>query len=523
MSTHLDLIDYLAILPEILLVALLFIVLGYKSFAKKPDGRTAGLITAWGTGFIILLVGVLAALYWGDIAVFDPRGVGAEFNLRIPMLYWGSMIAFDPIGVVFRCMFLIALLLTTLFSLDTPGLTQPEYFALLITSTIGFNLMSVSTDFVMLVIALETAGISLYLLAAYTSESGSARVGIRSSEAGMKYFVYGSFATALMLYGLSMMYGLTGRTNIYAVAQWLQNIFAAYPSASALGQGVNAFVIVAAVLIVAGLAYKVSLVPFHWWAPDVYEGAPAAVAGFTSSASKAAGFALFIRMFSAGVVGAPVQQSLWWAMLVAMTIITMGLGNMLAIFQTNIKRMLAYSSVAQAGYVMIGLVAFTPDAAGAAMFYLLMYVITNIAAFGTIILVSNYTGAEEMKDFYGLSRRSPYLAIAMLFALLSLGGIPPTAGFFGKFFLFKAAVEAGLWWLALIGILFAFISLYYYLTIVKYIYLYRGEDDDVAIPVSRGAKVGMGLCVIGILILGIIPGAAFEWTQNAAQWFFISG
>ena len=517
MSTRLEFIDYLAILPEILLIALLFIVLGYKSFAKRPEGRTAGLITAWGTALILVVVGVLTVLFWNEIATFDPRGVGEGFNYRLPVTRWGGMIAADPIGVVFRLMFLLALLLTSLFSLDTPNLTHPEYFALLITATIGFNLMSVATDFVMLVIALETAGISLYMLAGYTTESN------RSSEAGMKYFVYGAFATALLLYGLSMVYGLTGRTNIYAVAHWLQNIFAAYPANTEMGQGVNAFVIVAAVLIVAGFAYKVSIVPFHWWAPDVYEGAPVAVAGFTSSASKAAGFALFIRVFSAGVVGAPSQNSLWWAMLVAMTIITMGLGNMLAIFQTNIKRMLAYSSVAQAGYVMIGLVAFTAEAAGAAMFYLLMYVITNIAAFGTVVLVSNYTGAEEMSDLNGLSRRSPYLSIAMLFALLSLGGIPPTAGFFGKFFLFKAAVEAGLWWLALIGILFAFVSLYYYLTVVKYIYLYRSEDDDVAIPISRGAKVGMALCVIGILVLGIIPSAAFEWTENAAQWFFITG
>ncbi|MDX1662350.1 MAG: NADH-quinone oxidoreductase subunit N, partial [Candidatus Promineifilaceae bacterium] len=261
----------------------------------------------------------------------------------------------------------------------------------------------------------------------------------------------------------------------------------------------------------------------HFWAPDVYEGAPAAVTGFVSTASKAAGFAVLIRVFTAGIFGAPEIDPLmnrWWAMLVAITIVTMTLGNLMAIFQNNLKRMLAYSSVAQAGYTLIGLVALTADGAGAAMYYLLMYVMTNVAAFGVIVLVSTRTGSDDMKDFYGLSRRSPYLALAMLVALLSLGGIPPTAGFIGKFFVFKAAVDVGLWWLALIGVLNAFIGLYYYLTVVKYMYLYRSEDEAVAIPVSRAAGLGLGLAVLGILWLGIIAGPAFEWTQRAGLAFF---
>ena len=512
MSVQLNFLDYLAIMPELMLIALLFIVLGYKSFAKKPDGRTAGLITAWGVGLMLIVLAVLATVFWQDIAAYDSRVLGAGLN--IPVLRWGSMIAADPIGVIFRFMFLVALMLTALLSLDTPALQHSEYFSLLIAATIGFNLMAVATDFVMLMIALETAGISLYLLAGYVTKDE------RSAEAGIKYFVYGAFATAIMLYGLSMMYGLTGRTNIYAVAQWVRVEMGQYQGVQALFNGLNAYIVVAATLIVAGLGYKISIVPFHWWAPDVYEGAPTPVAGFTSSASKAAGFALFIRVFSAGVVGIPSQRSLWWAMLVAMTIITMGLGNMLAIYQTNIKRMLAYSSVAQAGYVMIALVSFTPEAAGSAMFYLMLYVVTNVIAFGAIVLVANHTGAEEMSDLYGLSRRSPYLAIALMLAILSLSGIPPTAGFVGKFLIFRAAVNAGLWWLALIGILFAFISLYYYLTVIKYIYLYRGDDDDVAIPVSRAAKVAMAMGTFAILYLGIFPSTMINWAEGAAQWFF---
>ncbi len=505
MVTEITWLAYLAILPEILLVLMLFIILGYKSFNKNTDGRTSGIAVAWGTGFILVITVVTAVAYWGDIA-----SVETSTGLRLPVQHWGDMIASDPIGIVFRVMFLIALMLTSMFATSSPTLRHTEFYALLITATIGFNLMAVATDFVMLVVALETAGISLYLLAGYVSKDS------RSAEAGMKYFVYGAFATALMMYGLSLLYGVTGRTNFYDLAVQLQQ----QGNAAASPQNFNTFLVVTAVLLIAGFGYKISAVPFHWWAPDVYEGAPAAVTGFASTASKAAGFALLMRVFTAGVVGSPVQGNIWWAMLVAITVLTMILGNLLAIYQTNIKRMLAYSSVAQAGYVLVGLVSFTPDAAGAALFYLLLYVITNIAAFGVIILVSETTGSDEMKDFYGLSRRSPYLALAMLFALLSLGGIPPAAGFFGKFFLFRAAVDAGLWWLALIGILTSFISLYYYLGIVKYIYLYRSDDDDVPIVTSRAAKLALTASTVGVVYLGIFAGPAINWTRSAADWFF---
>ena len=216
----------------------------------------------------------------------------------------------------------------------------------------------------------------------------------------------------------------------------------------------------------------------------------------------------------------PDQSSMWWAMLVAMTIITMTLGNLAAIWQKNIKRMLAYSSIAQAGYAMIGLVTLSQDGSGATLFYLLMYVFTNIAAFGGIMLVSNVTGSERLEDFNGLSRRSPYLALIMLFALLSLSGIPPTAGFFGKFFIFRAAVDQGLWWLAGIGILNAFVALYYYLSVAKYMYLYRSDEEDVPIPVSRAAWTGLFVSLLAILYLGVFAGPAFEWTREAAGAFY---
>jgi NADH-quinone oxidoreductase subunit N len=292
-------------------------------------------------------------------------------------------------------------------------------------------------------------------------------------------------------------------------------------------QNVNAVLLIAAAMIIVGFGFKISAVPFHFWTPDVYEGSPTPFTAFVSTASKAAGFAVFMRVFTSGMLsftpgnlGQPGQGSAWWPMLVSMCIITMTIGNFAAIYQRNIKRMLAYSSVAQAGYAMIGLVTFTPDGTGATMFYLLMYVFTNVAAFGVIIVISNVSKSEQMEDFYGLNKRSPFLALIMMFALLSLGGIPPTAGFFGKFFIFKAAVDAGYWWLALIGILNAFVALYYYLSVLKYMYLYDSDQEEVAIPVSRGAWVGLGLSTLAIIYLGVNAGPAFEWTQEAAVAFF---
>jgi NADH-quinone oxidoreductase subunit N len=354
----------------------------------------------------------------------------------------------------------------------------------------------------------------------------------RSPEAGMKYFVYGAFATSLMLYGMSLIYGLTGQTNLYEIGRMVVQV----PSvADAVGnaalltdvQNVNAVLLIAAAMIIVGFGFKISAVPFHFWTPDVYEGSPTPFTAFVSTASKAAGFAVFMRVFTSGMLsfapgnlGQPGQGSAWWPMLVSMCIITMTIGNFAAIYQRNIKRMLAYSSVAQAGYAMIGLVTFTPDGSGATMFYLLMYAFTNVAAFGVIIVISNVSKSEQMEDFYGLNKRSPFLALIMMLALLSLGGIPPTAGFFGKFFIFKAAVDAGYWWLALIGILNAFVALYYYLGVLKYMYLYDSDQEEIAIPVSRGAWVGLGLSTLVILYLGVFARPAFEWTREAAVAFF---
>lgn len=502
MSAQITLESILALAPELSLLILAVAILFLDKVFKRGNQRGLGLTTAWGAFFILLLTVGL----W--LFLDQPSDV--------PESYWGGMIRQDLVTLVFRLIFLIALFITALISLDFKGVQRGEYYGLIIIATIGFSLMAAAADLIMLYIALETASISLYLLAAFKKDEA------RSDEAGMKYFIYGAFASAVMLFGMSYLYGLTQETNIYVIAQEITQSVLPDPT-------LRATVLISAALVIVGFGFKISVVPYHFWAPDVYEGAPTPITGLVSTASKAAGFAVFLRVFTAGVFGPADSSNAWWAMLVAICIVTMTLGNLLAIRQSNIKRLLAYSSIAQAGYAMIGLVTalttfgLNPDSidgAGATMFYLAYYAITNIAAFGIIILVSNISGSDETKDLAGLSRRSPYLALAMLFALLSLGGIPPTAGFFGKFFIFRAAVEAGLWWLALIGIINAFIALYYYLSVAKVMYLYRSEDEDVAIPVSRAAGLAIGITIFGIIYLGILANPAFELTRQAAMAFF---
>ncbi|MFL7837639.1 MAG: NADH-quinone oxidoreductase subunit N [Candidatus Promineifilaceae bacterium] len=500
MSPNLDSTWVAALAPEIGLTILLVLVLAYDRFLKPEDRRRVGMMTAWGA-FITLLV-VLGLWLFFDMP-------NSQWTLNESQM-WGGMIRFDMVSLVFTVIFLSALGLTSLLAMDVPYLQRSEFYALLIAAAIGFCLMGASADLIMVYVALELASVSSYVLAGFAMQKKL------SSEAGMKYFIYGAFATGVMLYGLSMIFGVTGETNIYVIGTLTKGNLPA---------GVNAVILLAAALALVGFGFKISAVPYHFWTPDVYQGAPTPFTGYVSTASKAAGFAVLLRVFTSGAFGdvsnfSPTNAPGWWAMIVSICIITMTLGNLVAIFQTNIKRLLAYSSIAQAGYILIGFVTLSQDGTGASMFYLLMYLFTNIAAFGVIILVSNITGSDEISDLDGLNRRAPGLALIMLFAVLSLGGIPPTAGFFGKFFIFRSAVDSGLWWLALIGILNAFVALYYYLSIIKHMYLYRSDDEEIAIPVSRAAQIGLVISIFFVLYLGIFANSAYTWTLEAAASFF---
>ncbi|MFH2037822.1 MAG: NADH-quinone oxidoreductase subunit N, partial [Chloroflexota bacterium] len=387
--------------------------------------------------------------------------------------------------------------ITAMFLMDIEHVgRRAEAYLLLIASTIGMTLMATAADLVMLYLSIETTSIPLYILAGFLRDDD------RSVEAGFKYLLFGALTSTILLYGFSLLFGLTGETSIYALA----DLFAAF---SPLAFGVL-------ILALIGLAFKVSLVPFHFWAPDVYEGAPTPVAGFLSTASKAAGFVVILRLF---VIVFPGIADNWSLILAILATLTMTLGNLLALAQKNIKRMLAYSSIAHAGYAMIGVVAFSKLGVTGTAFYLMAYILTNLAAFGAVAVVGRVTGSDEMKAYFGLHRRAPGLALVMLVAFLSLAGMPPFGGFVAKIFVFSAAIEQGWIWLAVVGVLNSIVGLFYYLTVLKYVYLYRmeGEEEEKhSIVLSHPYAIALTVLTVGIVLIGAFFGPWYEIANSAA-------
>lgn len=479
MSGQIPSTSFLAILPEIGLLLLAGLVLLFDLIWRdKRSGRLAW-ITAAG---LVVIAGL-------SVAFARP---GAE-----PVLMWGGMLRLDAAGFVFRLIFLLGAAVTALFALDSETLrSRGEFFALLLVSTLGMSLMASSADLVMLYLAIETTSIPLYVLAGFILHDP------KSVESGLKYLLFGAMASAVMLFGFSLLYGFTGTTQIYEMAALLRGFD-------------PLFLTVAAVLMVlVGFAFKISAVPLHFWAPDVYEGAPSPVAGFLSTASKAAGFAVLMRV---ALTAFPVDLAGVWPLMVAvMAAASMILGNFLAVAQKNIKRLLAYSSIAQAGYILIGVAAANSLGISGALYYLMAYLVTNLAAFGIVTAVGRAVGSDEISAYGGLSRRSPALGMALLAALLSLGGIPPFAGFFGKLLVFGSAIQANMVWLAVIGILNAIVGLYYYLNVLKVVYLYRSADDQQPLTLTSGWKVALVVCVAGIVVLGFIFSPWYSWANQAA-------
>jgi NADH-quinone oxidoreductase subunit N len=469
------------ILPEILLLLLAAVVMVVDVFLPRERKKALGVINVVG---LLIVLGV--AVLWRP-----------ETELAL-----GGMIRADITALVFRVMFIVAAAIVSLISMDFDQLEQDgEYYALVVVAALGLGLMAAANDLVMLYVAMELTSITQYLLVGYLRDQS------RSSEAGMKYFLFGAVTSTVMLYGLSLLYGFTGQTNFSAVAAGLSGVD-------------GPPVLVAIILIAVGFGFKVAAVPFHFWTPDVYEGAPTPITGYISVASKAAGFAVLIRVFN---IVFPAPHSEWINLVETLSIVTMTLGNVLAIPQSNIKRMLAYSSIAQAGYVLIGVASASQLGLAASIFYLGAYVLTNLAAFGIVVLVSNKTGGDEIKDFAGLQRRSPYLSVLMMLALLSLAGVPPLVGFFGKFFLFQAAMEAGLVRLVIIGVLNAIVGLYYYLIIIKVMFVDRPERlEDEAEPVIVPTASGwaLGVTILGIVFLGIVVTPWYDLATKAAGVFF---
>ena len=492
-----DNFQYIAILPEIGLTVMAMVALFMDVYLPNGQRRSIAIVS-----FIGLMILSIVPL------IFPPIDSSAT--------YWGGMIRYDALAQMFKVMVIMAGAISCLLAIDTKSLGERgEYYLIVIVATLGATLVASAADMIMLFVALETISIPLYILAAFRRDDQ------RSSESGMKYFLFGSFSSAVMMYGLSFIYGFSNETNLYAIAQWLGGeAFSTNPVP----------VLAAMVMVFVGFGFKVSAVPFHFWTPDVYEGAPTPVTAFVSVASKAASFAILVRFFLAVfpeslMIGGISIQAYWAPMMAILATLTMTIGNVLALWQSNIKRMLAYSSVAQAGYVLIGIAAIqsqTELGVASVAFYLFMYTFTNLLSFAVVILFSEATGSESIKDFAGLSRRSPALAITMTIAFLSLAGLPPTAGFIGKFFLFNAAVEAGLTWLAVVGVLNSLVALYYYLVVVKIIYVDRSEDADKPIAVSNPYRWVLAITTIAVIALGTFAvSPVFNWARESARSLFV--
>ncbi len=473
-----DLSTLVNLLPQILLLVLAGIVMTVDLFLPEERKKELAVISIVGLAVILLLA-----------ITIQPE---TEEVL-------GGMIRTDLTARIFGALFIIAALVTCLISMSFDDLRQGgEYYALILIATLGMGLMAAANDLIMLYVAMELTSITQYLLVAYLKDD------LKSSEAGIKYFIFGAVASTVMLYGLSLFYGFTGETSYGMVAETLANFN-------------QSAVLLALILITVGFGFKVSAVPFHFWTPDVYEGAPTPITAYISVASKAAGFAVLVRVF---YFIFPANYDQWRYLVETLSIVTMTVGNLLALTQTNIKRLLAYSSIAQAGYVLIGVAAVTTWGVASVVFYLGIYVLSNLAAFATIVLVANKVGSDEIKDYAALSRRSPYLGLAMLLALLSLGGIPPLAGFVGKLYLFQAAMQEELTRLVIIGVLNAIVALYYYLNVARVIYVERSDQEDEPVPVSAPASWALGITCLGILLVGVVSTPWYNLARQAAEAFF---
>lgn len=486
-----------SIAPEVGLTIMAIVVLFLDAYLPESQRRNIGYVSFFG-----LMVIAATPLLWGSTV--DGQ------------LYWGGMIRHDLLAQIFKVMIVLAGAITCLMAVDTKTLgRRGEFYLIIIVSTLGACLVSAAADLIMVFVALETISIPLYILATFERNNE------RSSESGIKYFLFGSFSSAIMLYGFSLLYGFSGTTNLYAIAEFLGSGAFAENAVPVLG---------AMVMVVVGFGFKISAAPFHFWTPDVYEGAPTPVTAFVSVASKAASFALLTRFFIAVFpitldLGGATAQSYWVPLMSVLATVTMTIGNVLALSQSNLKRMLAYSSVAQAGYALIGVAAIqnqTESAVAAIGFYMFMYTFTNLLAFAVIIIFSEQNNTERIADFAGLAKRNPFLALMLMISFLSLAGLPPTAGFIGKFYLFKAAVEAGLTWLAVVGVINALISVYYYLVVVKVLYVDEADENIAPARVTLSNGWVLALNAIMVLLLGTIAaGPVYQWATEAAKQLFI--
>jgi NADH-quinone oxidoreductase subunit N len=420
-----------------------------------------------------LTVGSLAAATFYSAKLYG-AGSGLLFT---------EMIAIDPFAIYFKLLFNVVtalVVMVTFISPDCRKIDMGEFAALMLTVALGMSLMASAVDLLMMVIGLEMVSITSYILAGFLKGNR------RSSEAALKYVIYGAASSGVMIYGMSILFGLTGSTNIFRIAEEL-----------AQQEPYRLATLVAIGFVLAGIGYKISSVPFHFWTPDVYEGAPIPVTAFLSVGPKAAGFAMMVRFFYSGLAQAgsdgrwlPVAGLDWPALLAALAAATMTFGNLAAIPQNNLKRLLAYSTIAHAGYMLMGFVVLSDSGVLAVLFYLGAYLVMNLGAFFVVIVMAKLARGEDISHYRGLVWRSPFLAVAMAAFLFSLIGLPPSVGFIGKLYLFAAVIREKYYWLAVVGVLNSVVSLYYYARILKAMFFEQTEvEGRLPVPAAAGALV----------------------------------
>ena len=442
----------------------------------------------------------------------------------LPMVGFSRMFVIDGFALVLKALFLVALAVSTALSirfLDIEGEQRGEYYALMTFATVGMMCLASGNDLLSLYIALELMALSVYVLVGFTRRSRE------SNEASMKYFLLGSFSSAILLYGMSLLYGMTGSTNLGDIAHALPAL-TAIPRAGAAD--VRYLLLISACLLAAGMFFKIAAAPFHMWAPDAYEGAPTPVTAFMSVGVKAASFALFARLFLDGIPGlrslgdgAPGGLPGWGVLLAIAAAITMTWGNVGALTQRNAKRLFAYSAVSHSGFLLLGLVAGNRTGYTGLVIYLAVYVAMNLGAFGVLITLHRRgIVGDRLEDFAGLAQRAPGLAAAMTLFLLSLGGIPPTAGFVGKFYVFYGLIETGDPWLArlaLLAVLNTVLSAYYYLQFVKGMFMGDPSEDAPAYATSPSLWAATGLAAVVTLGVGVYPQPVISMSERAIQGF----
>jgi len=476
MADHLS-TDLALFAPELAIIATLLVALIADLIFRRSPAVVPGVVLA---GFAA--TGILVLGQWGaNASIFS------------------SMVAVDAFAVFFKMIVVLTAILIVVFSLgsaelNTPGRKLGEYYALLCAAALGMMLMAGASNLLMMYLALELSSLSSYVLSGYTREAPD------SSEASLKYVIYGALSSGLMLYGISIIYGMAGSLD-------LATINLALPAAMAAGGTASFVLLIAGVLTLAGFGYKISAVPFHFWAPDVYEGAPLPITAFLAVASKAGGFAMMIRFFkvtfidtNAGALAvgtwATMEGFRWVDIVAVISVLTMTVGNLVAVWQNNLKRLLAYSSIAHAGYMLTGVVVLSNEGLAAIMLYFTVYLFMNLGAFYAVMLIANKTGSEDIDDYKGIGARAPLLAVALAVFLISLTGLPPTAGFIGKLYLFAALINGGWIWLAIVGALNSVIALYYYVRIFRNMFL--RPDDQPGTPIVIG---GLQTAVLLVLLV----------------------